>query len=83
MKGLNSVGRMGSPTKMYVCNNCDSYGCGDYLFKKECPYCHYPLFENDFIYMPNFNDAYELARLRSIKNKAKKLGFDDDDDSSI
>ena len=76
MQGFSSMGRMGGPSRMYVCPNCNSYGCADYLFGKTCPTCKYPLFSNDFIYMPNFKDAYELAVARSIQNERRKLGFD-------
>ena len=79
MQSLNSVSKMSGPSKMYVCPNCDDFGCGDYIFDKKCPLCGYPLFSNDFIYMPDFRDAYDIARLRSMQNKRKKLGFDEDD----
>ncbi len=81
MSSFGKIGTISNPSKMFVCPNCDNYGCGDYVVEMECPICHYPLFSEDFIYMPNFKDAYDLAVLRSLKNKAKKLGFDDDDGS--
>lgn len=84
MSNIGRINQMGAPSKMYVCPNCDNYGCGDYIVDNECPICHYPLFSNDFIYMPNFNDAYDLAVLRALKNKRRKQGFDEDDsDSSL
>ena len=79
MQGFKSVGRIGGPTQMYVCPNCDSYGCADYLFDKKCPLCNYPLFSNDYIYMPDFRDAYELAKARSLQNQRKKMGFGDEE----
>lgn len=78
MQLFKSIGRMGGPTQAYVCPNCDAYGCADYLFDKKCPACGYPLFSNDFIYMPYFNDALELAKARSVKNQRKRLGFDEE-----
>ena len=78
MQGFKSVSHMGGPSQMYVCPNCDGYGCADYLFDKKCPTCSYPLFSNDLIYMPNFKDAYELARARSLQNQRRKAGFDEE-----
>lgn len=81
MSGFGRMTQIGGPSKMYVCPNCDNYGCADYIIDNECPFCHYPLFSEDLIYMPDFKDAYDLAVLRAIKNKAKKKGFDEDDGS--
>ena len=78
MQGFSSTSQMGGPSKMFVCPNCDSYGCADYMFDKRCPYCNYPLFSNDLIYMPDFRDAYDIAKARSLQNKRKKLGFDEE-----
>lgn len=82
MNAYGGIKQMASPSKMFVCPNCDNYGCGDYVFDGECPYCHYPLFSENFIFMPNFQDAYDLAVMRAMKSKRKKLGFDEDDGSS-
>lgn len=82
MSGFGRISINNSPSRMFVCPNCDNYGCGDYIVNDECPFCHYPLFSNDYIYMPNFNDAYDLAVWRAIKNKRKKMGFDEDDSGS-
>jgi len=81
MQGIGRISTIESPTKAYVCPNCFNCGCGDYIIDNTCPFCHYPLFSNDFIYMPDFRDAYDLAVLRSMKYRAKKLGFDEDDGS--
>jgi len=73
MSGIGKIQDITSPSKMFVCPNCDNYGCGDYVVGNECPFCHYPLFSNDYIYMPDFNDAYDLAILRSLENKERKM----------
>lgn len=82
MGNFGKIGTMAQPSRMYVCPNCDQVGCADYIMDGECPSCHYPLFEPDFIYMPNFQDAYDLAHIRQIKQRAKRLGFDEDDSDS-
>lgn len=79
MANFGTHGQMEGPSKIAVCPNCDNIMCADYLPSMDCSRCDFPLFSNNLIYMPNLEDAYEIAHEMVQQNIERRLGVQDND----
>ena len=70
---------MDSPAKIAICSKCNKIFPVMYVHDTCCPSCKQPIFPQDLVYMPNQEDAYNIAQIIVAKKRARELGFDDDD----
>lgn len=70
---------MSEPSKVAICSNCNNIFVATYIPDWLCPKCKQPIFPQDLVFMPNLEDAYNIAQIIVAKKRARELGFDDDD----